>query len=304
MAGGEFLISPFAVRLGLGLARLLPLGAGRWVGEQLGLIVARQRGSEKVRAVKANQWVVSGGTLSPAELEQRARAVYRANGRCLYDFYHHLQNPAGLRQLVDISPAFQACIERSRRGRSQFLLIPHFSNFDLVGRAAALAGLHMQVLSYAQPPAGYRLQNRLRKVEGTEITPISVDALRQALDRLRAGGTVLTAIDRPTPDPARTMDSRPSFFGRPADLPTGYLRIAMSARAPLVVIYGHTRTDGRYWLCASDPMDPPPAGADAGSIKRRAEEILEIVARLIRQSPEQWSMFYPVWPEAFSEIPA
>jgi KDO2-lipid IV(A) lauroyltransferase len=304
MASRNIFQGRFGIPLGLALARWLPPRAGHWVSEQIGLSIALRRNFAQVRALRANQFVVGGGSMTSNELEYAVRAVYRASGRCLYDFYHHVQNRTPLEHIVEISPSFQQVIERSRTGQAQFLVIPHYSNFDLVGVAAVQAGLNMQILSYSHPPVDYRMQNDLRVSAGMEVTPISVDSLRLALERLRAGGTVLTAADRPLAGVSQPQEERPLFFSRPADLPTGYLRIAMRAQALLVIVSGVTLPDGRYRLWASEALPPPPAGARADEIKRCAEEILACIAELIRANPHHWFMFYPVWPEAVDETPA
>jgi lauroyl/myristoyl acyltransferase len=43
-------------------------------------------------------------------------------------------------------------------------------------------------------------------------------------------------------------------------------------------------------------MEPYPNPVD--EIERNAEAVLKPVENWIRQAPEQWSMFYPVWPDA------
>ncbi|MCY0726124.1 hypothetical protein OVW19_30760, partial [Klebsiella pneumoniae] len=68
---------------------------------------------------------------------------------------------------------------------------PHITNFDMVGRALALRGMNMQILSYPQPPGGYSFQNQLRELPGVRVTPMSIQALRKASETLRAGHTVL-----------------------------------------------------------------------------------------------------------------
>lgn len=289
----------YGIPLALLIARLMPLGAGRrlaqWVGERM---AASQR-SEMVQAVRINQWVVSGGSLDAAALQRITRAVFRVRGRCLFDHYHHLNDRQATLALVDFDPAFEECIERSRHGRQgQLLAVPHFSNYDLAGRAAGLRRLRMQVLSYPNPNAGYSLDNRLRSQEGLEITPITMSSLRMAIERLREGGTVLTGVDRPVGE----ITYRPTFFGRPAALPLGYIRLALSAGVPIVVISGLPQADGRYCIWASHPIQMVKYTDREKEALRNAEAVLEVIEHLIRQGPENWSMFYPLWPEARQEM--
>jgi len=204
--------------------------------------------------------------------------------------------------MVEFSPAFEDCIRRSQEGRqSQLLIIPHCSNFDLVGRAAALKGIRYQVLSYPQPQSGYQQQNEIRSFMDVEVTPVSNESLRRAAERLRGGGTVLTGVDRPLSE-ARY---RPHFFGRASNLPTGYVRLALREKAMVIVVSGITRPDGRYQAWASQPVRMKKDGNDpVEETLRNTEAVLEVIEDLIRQAPQQWSMFYPVWPDALYETPS
>jgi len=291
----------FGVSLAYGLAQALPPRLGRWTASRLGGAIGRMKKMSQVRAARANQWVVSGEKLSGTELDGATRAVFHSTGRCLYDYYHHLQRPETILKLVDFNPAFEECIRRSREGcQSQLLVIPHCSNFDLVGRAAALKGMRYQVLSHPQPQSGYRRQNEVRNFMGVEVTPVSNESLRQAAERLRGGGTVLTGADRPLSE----VKYRPLFFGRASNLPTGYVRLALKERAAVIVVSGITLPDGRYQAWASEPVRMKAGNDPAAETLRNTEAVLEVIEDLIRQAPQQWSMFYPVWPEAYREIPS
>ncbi len=179
------------------------------------------------------------------------------------------------------------------------MVVPHLTNIDLVGHAAALAGMRFQVLSYPDPPASYQATNRLRSASGIEVTPMSIEALRKATKRLKAHGFVLTGVDRPIGDDKY----RPLFFGRPASLPVGHVRLALNTNVPVVVITGRLQSSGRYRVWASEPIWMQPDEDLQAEIVTNAERILSYIEQEIRQAPEQWTMFYPVWPEALEEMP-
>jgi len=291
----------FGVSLAYGLAQALPPRLGRWTARRIGSTLGRLKKTSQVRAARANQWMVSGEKLSGAELDGATRAVFRSTGGCLYDYYHHLHRPETILKLVDFNPAFEEVIRRSQEGRqSQLLVIPHCSNFDLVGRAAALKGIRYQILSYPQPKSGYQWQNEVRNFMGVEVTPVSNESLRQAADRLRGGGTVLTGADRPLGE----VKYRPHFFGHASNLPTGYVRLALKEKAMVIVVAGITLPDGRYQAWASEPVKMKPEDDPAAETLRNTEAVLEVIEDLIRHAPQQWSMFYPVWPDATRAIPS
>ena len=55
---------------------------------------------------------------------------------------------------------------------------------------------------------------------------------------------------------------------------------------------------------ALDPIQLRRYENRSDEVVRNAETVLVKIEALIRQAPEMWSMFYPVWPEALEEIRA
>jgi KDO2-lipid IV(A) lauroyltransferase len=166
-------------------------------------------------------------------------------------------------------------------------------------QAAGLRGMHALVISIAQPGGGYRLQNNLRRERGLEMTPASMSALKQAVDRLRSGRSVLTGVDRPVPE----ASYRPRFFGRPAALPLHHIYLALKTGAPVYVFAARQYSDGLYHLGAVGPIEVRPMEDHHAAMLYNGEKVLEAAEGLICQAPQQWSMFYPVWPEALAEVP-
>lgn len=301
MSVQNFTNSPAGVALALGIGKLLPPRQGYALAGWLADLLSASRTRRLVRTVRANQWVVSGGSLTAHELDSVTRATFRHTSRALFDLYHTLDNPAGILEKVVFSPELQQFIQRSmEQGRSTVAVCPHMSNFDLAGRALGLSGLKFLTLSYPEPPAGYRWQNEMRRKTGLNILPMSVSALRTAVEYLQAGGVVLTGVDRPISDSNYAV----RFFGRQAFLPVGHVRLALKTKSPVVVLSCITRPDGVYSIEAADPVEMVPHPDRELEIVRNAERILEIVERYICLAPDQWSMFYPVWPEALDEAPA
>ena len=130
--------------MGLGLI------AARWVGPRVGYpasrliadCVAGRRRLAWVRALRANQWVLSGQSLSGRELDRAALAVLRHQAHCLFDLYHYRHDPAALQELVPLTDQVSSLIERSRsRWGGAIVVIPHLSNFDVAFIAQGHRGL-------------------------------------------------------------------------------------------------------------------------------------------------------------------
>jgi len=289
--------STFGVGNALFLSRIVP----KWLGYPLADFIADRiisfRNALPVRAVRANQWVVNGERLSAAELDHLTRLVYRYKARALYDYYHDLGKKEKVLERVRLSPVMEEHLKRMMRAeRGTMLVIPHLGNFDEAGQMLAIKGLHFQILSYPNPSSGYRWENRLRKLMGLEITPMSIESMRQAKHRLQSGGVVLTGMDRPLEE----TRYYPRFFGRPAPVPVAYIGMALQTRTPVVVIGVFTQPGNKLLVDASEQIEMTPDHDREQEIIRNAEKVLQAAEQMILRAPAEWGMFYPVWPETLS----
>lgn len=296
----SFINSPLGIGLVLAIGKALPPKQGFnlafWIGNQL----AKRKDSPMVRATRANMWVVTGQKLTSKELDELTLENLRFTAHALYDFYHHIDDHDAIRRRVSLSRKLRGFLDSRLGGKEGTLMLaPHLSNFDLGGRAIALNNYDVQALSYPQPQGGYQWQNRLRRDAGINITPMSVETMRQAKERLRNGGGVITGLERPLPE----TNYHPKFFGFPAPVPVSYVRMALQTNSALFVIacVGTPHTD--YQLECSDLIYMEQYDDPVREIENNAEKVLKAAEPFIRAHPEQWSMTYPVWPFALNEMP-
>lgn len=288
---------------GLFLSRIPP-HPGYTLARWIGLYLAGRKSNPAVRAVRANQWVVHGERGSSRELDGWVRENYASTARSLYEFWHFHPDDEAVRRMVTVDPSFTVAVEGAyQAGSGLILVVPHLSNFDLIGRAVVLKGTPLHVLSYPQPGGGYQAINALREIPDLKVTPLAVESLRQASETLRAGGTVLTGVDRPLAGAGAEAKYAVRFFGRPACLPVFHIRLALKHNLPITVVGGRRNADGGYTVWASEPI-PLVRRADlTEEIVENAEAVLAVLAEVIRQVPQEWAMSYPVWPEALDQIP-
>lgn len=293
--------SSISLRLVSLLAQALPPRAGYPVAEMVADLIARQRASRLVQAVRANQWVIRGERLKGAELDQAVRATLRHSARCLFDLYHYIWNPDAAGQRIVLEPSFQPILQRPEFDRQGLLVVGlHLSNFDLVLHWLCQRGLKLLAVTIPDPQGGRRIEFELRRRTGIDILPASVAALRQALKYLHRGGLVLTGADRPIPNPAVC----PLFFGRPAALPVHHIFLATRARVPLMLAVTRFQADGKYHAHASEPIEMDSHPDPDVALLRNAEKVLSVAQGFIRQTPSQWSVPLPVWPQTLDLIPS
>lgn len=291
-------------RIGLGAAigigRSLPPAIGYPLVNSLAKIIASRRNSPLVRAVRANQWVITREKLSADQLDQAVQDTFRHTAHCLYNFFRTFNNPQALLERIEFGPRIKQYIERTKQGKEGMVIVGlHLSNFDLVAQAAAQLGLRALALGIPESDAAVRWQNDMRRNFGLEIIPASMKSIRSAMKRLRSGESVITGIDRPIPE----SKYRPIFFDRPVSLPVIHIHLALKAKVPVIVAAAIMQPDGIYHILASDLIYMKPHPNRHEEIIQNAETVLRVVEDYIRQVPTQWTMTLPVWPEAQDEMP-
>jgi len=255
--------------------------------------------------VHANLRQVVGPQVDERDLHRLVRQVFRNNARNDYDLWHLArQRQEVLRAAVYFPSNTWLYLEQARqRGKGIIIVGTHTGNFDLGILALAAHGLEIQVLGLAAPPAGgFDLMDRMRARAGVCLTSTSVQALREAIGRLRAGGVVLTGVDRPVGNVKHSPLSGGSrrgveFFGRLTPLPTGHVRLALKTDATVLVAGSYRDPQRGNAVRFSPPLEMIRTGDPHEDLQVNLRRVTAWLEEFIRACPEQWAMFVPVWPE-------
>ena len=297
----DYLNTDKGLRTALWLGKVVPprLASAGITG--IANLSARRRNSRMVSALKSNLAVVLDTSEDdPVLTGHVARALYHA-GIASFEFFHKVAHGReALGELVYLPPELLEMFdEKAAAGRGMVAVSAHLGALDLAGVAFTVTDFKVQVISYAAPPAGYRLVNELREGHGLVITPGSKEALAEATARLESAGIVFTAVDRPVPPGRKAAEVQ--FFGRPTRLWDGYARMAFATGALLFFVWVERTPAGRYVIRFNEPIDcaDPP-----GDVDHVTSLILGQAEDAIRANPDQWLMFFPVWPGNTGADPA
>ena len=290
----DYLNTDKGLRTAVWLGKVVPPGVASAAIGWIARLSARQRNSRMVSAIKSNLAVVLETSKDdPALNSHVARVLYHA-GIAGFEFFHKVgRGRDALGELVPLPPALLDLFEKAKvDGRGTLVVAAHLGALDLAGVAFTVTDFQVQVISYAAPPAGYRLVNALRSDHGLVITPASKQAMVEAAARLESAGIVFTAVDRPVPRGRKANEV--VLFNRPTRLWNGYAKLAMSTGALLVFMWVVRTPDGRYEIRFNQPIDcaDPP-----GDVEHVTSLILHQAEEAIRANPDQWLMFFPLWPD-------
>ncbi len=291
--------SPYGLKLADIIARSMPERLGRGFATFAADFLAARKSWKMVAAARCNQWVVHGERLEGRALDQAVKDNFRSIADSIYDLYRNLDDPSAFLRLIEPAPVAVQLVQRpvfSERG----LVVAgvHLSNFDLVFQMGGLAGIQAIALTLPELSAGYQKQLEIRVKKGIHLLQASIGNIKHAIDHLKAGGMVITGIDRP--DVSYTY--RPNFFGRPAAVPIHHVFLALKARVPILVAATIKHSDGKYHFMFSEPIEMQAHPDRQTEILLNAERVLQEAEKFILHDPSQWSMTFPVWPEAMAEI--
>jgi len=283
--------------LGLLLGRLLSREQAYRLADWIaGLVVARSE-SWVVQGVRANQAVVRGRPYDSPELDQAVRDVIRNAARGYADWYRAVAGgPEMVNSSIIIDESLEQVIRQSMEEKRGMVIVgAHMSSFNILLLALGLRGYPIQALSYARVRGSYHIDNALRIKFGLNLTPISFQSLRQAVLRLRAGGLVMTGIDRPD-----VGGESLTFFGRQAKLPVGHARLALRTGSKILVGMVQAMGDGRYRAVCGSLIEPEYTGDQHQDVIMLAQRVLSMIEEYIRSRPQEWLIFLPIWPSVMT----
>jgi lauroyl/myristoyl acyltransferase len=284
----DLLASRTAIQAAMYLARRLsPAGARRVTALVAGAITL-PRGT-MYRYLLGNQAHVRALQADDPRLHQAVRAVLMHTGQVYYDLFQHAARDLPMPIDVD-EQSMQHLQQAAASGRGAIVGGAHLGGFDFA--LSKVSGIiPMQILSLTEPPKGFRLLNDLRATPPSEITPIGPATLRAAIRRLRSGGVLATGIDRPVPGQLEDI----TFFGAPAHLPVGHIRLALRTGALLLTFWCEWTPERGYRGFITEPMELLRSEDEQADLITNARRMLVVAEAAIARHPDQWLMYVPVW---------
>ncbi len=295
MGAKAFFAKGWPTRLAFYLGKFFPPRAGNFMASAAARMLVTLK-LDVYHVAKVNLRHVVGEDATEEELHQMTYRLFRQAACSYYELFHNIGS--GRVDVTQFKPPVRLSSEAElyltealASGRGVFIAACHMANFDLAGLALGqLMPVPLQVLSLAAPEPGFEVFNQLREEGGALLTPISPASLRSAMRRLKDGGAVITGVDRPI----GAGDELVEFFGAPARMPFGYIRIPL--RTDCLVITATARYEaGEYQIIANPPLEMSHTGDRVRDQQVNVQRILAQFETFIRQRPDQWMMFVPVW---------
>ncbi len=177
-------------------------------------------------------------------------------------------------------------------GKGAIMIGAHLGNIDVVGQIMAARGVPLTIpVEVVKPEALFARTQRLRQSLGIRTIP-AANSVRQLLRALRAGGVVGIMADRNLEEDGIEVQ----FFGRPTIVSRGPAWLATNCLAPVLCGTGIRRPDGTFSGTVTQ-VDVRRTGDKKADTRANAQVIMSEIEHRVREHPDQWCMFAPVWSE-------
>ena len=241
--------------------------------------------------VQENLGHVLGQGSDKATIEENARQLFRNSLKNYYELFHQRTlSPEEMRASVTVK-GLEHIDEALAQGKGLVLATAHFGSLDgLIYLASSFSYRVTAPAEHLRPERLFRYLLSLRRRGGMTLLP--ADGPLLALFRaLKRNEIVVVAADRDTTESGIVVD----FFGASARLPDGHVQLAMRTGAKLALAFGRREPDNTYTIEIHPPLVLEDTGGFDRDVRVNMEKVVADLERVIREHPEQWLIFYPLW---------
>ena len=175
-----------------------------------------------------------------------------------------------------------------RLGKGVMFGSAHLGPVALVGQVLMTRGFTLVLPAEKTDSELMRAVNRARQAQGLVLVP--VDSAVGIFRVIRDGGVLGILADRAVTGVGETVE----FFGRPALLPSAHVALALRTGAALVPAFTW-RENGLLCARIEEPMSLVSTGDRDADVRAGVQRFAAILERYIKEHPEQWTVFEPVW---------
>jgi|GEM_PF-329820 len=276
------------------LARLFPPRLAYWMAGWGGGL-AYKLSPRLRRTAGDNMRHVLGPDATEAQVQAHVRGICTNMLKNYYDLLRADRlDPDEIKKVAQIDGA-DHLLDILARGRGVIMVTAHLGNLDLVMHLPSVYGIPVTgVVEHIKPERVYRYFLEQRTSHGLHLIP-SDGPMIGLIRALKQGEIVGLSCDRALTD----NGYRVNFFGAPALLPDGAVRLALRTGTPLLAGFTERLPDNTFHITIEPVLRPegvPHKSESEADVTAGMEQMAAIMERYISRHPEQWTLSVPIWP--------
>jgi lauroyl/myristoyl acyltransferase len=278
-------------RVGLWTARVLPRGLCLAMGRVLASAYWHLRPLRR-EVVIENLLPVLNGDRTAAKV--KARQLFNQFTVKVVDLWRY-EAGLSIKDLMGQTSGWEHFTRAQAEKRGVLVITPHLGNWEFGGPALTERGIKLQVVTLAEPGRNFtELRQASRARWDVETLVIGNDpfAVLEIIKRLESGAVVALLIDRPPATSAIEVE----FCGRPFFASVAVAELARATGCVVLPVYLPREGDA-YAARVLPPVQYERAALrDAAARRQLTQQIMRAFEPIIRQHPDQWYHFVPIWP--------
>ena len=258
-----------------------------------GALTHRFHGNARAN-VRDNIRHVLGPDASQVQVDQLTRATFDYVAYNYYDLFRlPTLSAARVEAMVHIK-GWENVEAALSLGKGVIMTSAHFGNIEIVLYAMLMRDVAITIpAERVEPPELYDYLTALRISKGLKLIPVDGPML-DLFRTLRRGGVAGVAGDRNVTAGGAVVE----FFGAPARLPDGHVRLALRTGAPLILGFsrrlGQDAYEARFWphFCI------PEEGSEDERFAAGMAYVVRGLEEAISDHPEQWVVTISMWDDS------
>jgi len=236
---------------------------------------------------------VLGPDATEAQVQAHVCGIYTNMLKNYYDLLRvDRVTPGKIQKLVQIVGG-QSLLDALAQGRGAILVVPHLGSLDMILHLPSVYGLKITgVVEHMKPERLYRYFLEQRTSHGMRLIP-SDGPMIGLIRVLKRGEIVGLSCDRALTD----TGYRVRFFGAPALLPDGAVRLALRTATPLLGAFAERLPDNTFRVAVEPILDPSHKSDLEADVTAGIEQMVAVMERYISRHAEQWTLSVPILPE-------
>ncbi len=241
--------------------------------------------------IELNLRRIIGPQASQAEINRHVRLTFNT---ILYNYFDLFRLPSlndeTVNRLVTVT-GWEHVEAALAEGRGIVMTSAHLGNIEVVLYAMLLRGLAITIpVERVQPPELFEYISAVRMSKGLKLIPVD-GSLLELVRTLKKAGVAGLAGDRDITGAGQVVN----FFGYPAHLPDGHVRLALKTGAPLVLGFSRRNPDHTYQACFLPAFHLSAEGTEEERVTAGLKFIVAEMERAIARTPEQWTVTVSIW---------
>jgi len=277
-------------KAGFAVGRKLPRRVGLALFSFLGVVCYYIMGTDRKRTVNHLRFVF-GNEWNEKKIRSVARAVFRSQGKNLFDAVHLGAAKAEVFDDIVSHDSLYNVAQACERGKGIMAITAHLGCFEMLLHLFARRGLTCFAVGRAfKNPDVDEAVRKMRSGPGIEYVDRS-ESTRKIVRMLRQGKVMGVLIDQDTNLEGVFAD----FLGHPAFTPSSAVHFAIKLGIPMFVSVTARLPGNKHHVYVSDELIPIDTGDPKADLVANIQKVNDIIGAYIRKHPEQWVWMHERW---------